>query len=103
MSTDATKPRTQKPSAPQAPSPLAQHYERVLWALIDQGASTQAIAEALRKIAEAKARFMSRATELRKQRATRRTAQPAPRYDEVFEKGTEMLDAMARSVAGDFE
>jgi hypothetical protein len=44
---------------------------------------------------DAKARFAAKAAERLKHRAASRAAQPAPRYDEVFEKGTEALDALA--------
>jgi hypothetical protein len=47
---------------------------------------------------DGKARFAAKAAERLEQRAALKAAQPAPRYDEVFEKGTEALDALAGEV-----
>ena len=47
------------------------------------------------RLRDAKARFAARAAERLKHRVALRAAQPAPRYDEVFDKGAEALDALA--------
>lgn len=52
-------------------------------------------------LSDARMRFQERAKDRLQARDERRAAQPEPRYDEVFEKGTQYLDDLAgRSPAG---
>ena len=46
-------------------------------------------------IADARRRFAEKASERLRRRAENRAAQPPPRYDEVFDEGTRLLDELA--------